>query len=101
MLHPGSHVGFPAFVGLSVTGTVGLVMEIITRADKAWQGMKERAIKAPALALPGTQRGKCLSVVKPEQSFGAALPGQCPRKPSFTPGHNMEFFKNSAPALPG
>lgn len=54
-LHSRSHSGF-LFVALSFTCTVGLVMEIITCADKAWQRMKGTAIKAPALELPGTPR---------------------------------------------
>lgn len=44
---PGLTQGF-LFVCLSFTCTVGLVMEIITGTDKAWQRMKEKAIKAPA-----------------------------------------------------
>lgn len=64
---------FSGYARAYFTWAVGSVMEIITCTDKAWQQMKENVIKAPPSCFHGHRRWEFPSMVKQEQSFGAAL----------------------------
>lgn len=64
---------FSGYARAYFTWAVGSVMEIITGTDKAWQQMKENVIKAPPSCFHGHRRWELPSMVKQEQSFGAAL----------------------------